>query len=110
MKYFLTSLIILGAFNFLLAQEELRITFTHDLTLEDMVNIKSRIDGLGHSLTYQRIEFDKDGKLKSLDVKIETQDDLTGTAKSDDIDKGATITYVRLTDGSNRMLVDKPKE
>ena len=110
MKYFLTTLILFGAVHFLSAQEELRITFTHDLTLEDMVNIKSRIDGLGHSLTYQRMEFDKDGKLKSLDVKIETQDDFTGTAKSDDFEKGAIITYVRLTDGSNRMIVDKPKE
>lgn len=65
--------------------KNVKVTFTNKLTFDSLVVIKSNLQKLHITINYEKIEFDKNDKLKAIHIKVNCNDGFLGSAGADRI-------------------------
>ena len=71
----------------------IEIHFNSQLKADDLEDIKMRLAAINISIEYPKVEFNKKGKLKSLEFKVDCNDGFKGSAWSPRISKRMNVYF-----------------
>jgi len=102
MKYLLIFSILTFAFSNVYSQDHLNIkvdlvevSFNSSLDFPALVDIKNQLSTLGISLDYNNLEFQENGKLKSISFSVDCHDGFKGSASATFTTQEKTIGFYR---------------
>ena len=68
-------------------KDRIEVTFTKKMTMSDLEKIQHDMKKEKIDLTYEKVEFDKKGKLSMIAFKVDCKDGFSGSAKSKHLKK-----------------------
>src|SRR5687768_4220565 len=74
---------------------KVEVVFNRQLNFNDLVKIKMEIADKGILLDYKRMEFDNNGKLKSISFKVDCKDGFSGSASSEELSNDSRFGFYR---------------
>jgi len=103
MRFLSVLIILLFSFTYSAAQESITIkegdmidvSFSTQLDADDLEDIKNQLADLNITLEYKSLEFNKKGKLKAIDFKVDCNDGHSGSASAKLLTKNFIARFYR---------------
>ncbi|MCS6930274.1 MAG: hypothetical protein NZM43_12365 [Saprospiraceae bacterium] len=96
-KVFLSIALIFASFLSLQAQRvpKIEVYFQRYHSLQDLNNIQGELKAMGIQLEYEQIQFDEQGRLQGLGIRVDCKDGFSGSAYVSPVPEDLSFGFLR---------------